>query len=156
MKISFDILGLFRKKDKTEQPSVKQNQQGFETPERVQKLRALEEEMFEKMRNHEVEENVKTSLKAVGCNLVDFEKKSNNIAGWIVSSKSMNKMAMRNAFVEGSKVGTQDLSLKNSFKLPSAANYYYENFYSEQKQFEIYNNAQEIQKQYNKMMEEVK
>ncbi len=159
MKFSFNLGWLFGKRNKsdntTHEKNVPMQKATTNNSDKIERYRALEEEMFEKMRNPEVEKNVKIALEAVDCNLIDFERKANNIAGCILSEKSFKKQSLRNTFIEGAKVGRQELSLSNSFKLPKAADYYFENFYSDEKQLELFNQTEEIKEKYNKLMNEV-
>lgn len=166
MEFSFNLFNLFKKNKKLNNNFETNNQTFAQSDnnkkvdpienEKAQRYRALEEEMYEKTRNYEVEANVKTSLRAVDCNLVDFELKANNIAGCIVNEKSVNKSSLADIFVNGSHVGIPDKSITNIFKLPKAAVYYYNNFYSKEKQLKNYEIAKATYEKYYKLMDELK
>ena len=114
--------------------------------EKLKAYQDLEDQQMEEMRIPELEKAVNDSFLAVDCKLSYMENKVWNIAGHISVQKNINKNNIVSLFEKG--INICDCMPAHPIKLMKAAQYFYNNYYSPEKQLEYNKHIENIKEKY--------
>lgn len=148
-----DIIKLFKilfGKNKKEEVKSKTSEV---VDEKVLAYRELEDNMHEELRIKELEDNILKSFEAFNYSLTYMENKVGNIAGHLTSAQKLSYLQTAEKFENG--ICICDCAMPNPFKFPKVIKYYYENFYSDEKQLEYYNYNQSVIAKYKQLEKEL-
>ena len=143
---------IFGKKDKQvyKQPLPREH---IQVSEHSIALRQLEDQQHEEMRIAELEANVRTSFEAIGYELSYMDNKVVNIAGHLSLNSKLSFAKTADLFETG--IHICDCAIPNPFKFPKVIKYYYDNFYSDDKQLEYYNRTHAVIDKYAQLEKEL-
>lgn len=142
----------FFKKDKTTSEEVSENVNNVNI-EKVNALRELEDNKFEEMRIKELERAIQQSFDANNYQLSYMENKVQNIAGYLTLHNKLSYDEAFGLFERGVQIC--DMAPIDAPKFVNVVKYFYENFYSDEKQLEYYKYAQSISEKYDKLEKEL-
>ena len=121
--------------------------------ERTKAYSNLQDKKMEELRIPELEKAVYDSFMAVDLKLTYMENKVWNVAGHLSMLKECSKNKVVSLFEKGIQIC--DCSPVNPMKLVKAANYFYDNYYSPEKQAEYCEYIQNVNEKYEALQKEL-
>jgi hypothetical protein len=143
------ITSLFGKKNETQPTQI----YSHESNEKINAYRELEDNKMEEFRIKELEDNIRASFEAVDFTVSYMENKIQNIACGLAIHKKLSYSQTSNIFEKGIQICGK--APVNPFKFVKVIKYYYDNFYSDEKQEEYYNHNETVKEKYANLEKEL-